>query len=323
MYRHELEYTDNEIIDIVSKGYGIKILKLNYVDIGSFYVFILDIENNNKLFLKIYPKEKSLVPIQPTIQSLNKMGTVLHRLRHGSGIKNLSYCIPNLQGKYCYETPKFIFIIFEYVEGFHPEYSPNQLNSDKLAEIFTHLHSVPPSKFPDLDRENFDIQFALGIAPWIYQQITIINTKNADVMLAVLHKEKGKLIHALENLQNWQDIYSKKVMNYVITHGDPHHYNVLQTPLDLWLVDWDGIKIAPIERDLWFYEDMPLFDIYSKLNNNYKIDIQLCHFYRLQRFLEDIHYYLNQVLLGKNSTVHQSEEDKDNFLNHWGWKLCL
>lgn len=323
MYRDELEYTDDELTDLVYKGYGIKIKKMNYLNIGSFYAFIIDIEDNKKLFLKIYPKDKSLVPIQPSIESLNKMGTTLHRFRREFNINNLSYCIKNLAGQYCYETSKLILIIFEYISGNHPSYSPNQLKSDRLANIFYQLHSIPLNKFTYLESENFDIQYATGLMPWITHEIKITNKKYADVMISILNERKEQLINELENLKQWKEEYLKKQIKYVITHGDAHHYNVIQTDIDLWLVDWDGLKIAPIERDLWHYENMPLIDEYNKWNPDYKIDIKLCHFYRLQRFFEDLHYYLNQVLQGKNSTEHQSIEDKDAFLTHWGWKICL
>ena len=53
MYRDELKYSDDELIDLIYKGYCIKIKKMTYVDIGSFYAFIIDTVDNKKLFLKI------------------------------------------------------------------------------------------------------------------------------------------------------------------------------------------------------------------------------------------------------------------------------
>ena len=109
----------------------------------------------------------------------------------------------------------------------------------------------------------------------------------------------------------------------VITHGDAHHYNIIQTKDNLWLVDWDGVKIAPKERDLWHYEGVSLFMEYQKIDPTYKINHELCHWYRLQRFLEDCRYYLERVLLNKNSTEAQNEQDVDSFLTHWGWQVCI
>ncbi len=37
----------------------------------------------------------------------------------------------------------------------------------------------------------------------------------------------------------------------VITHGEPHSANVLQTPGGFVMVDWESVLLAPPERDLW------------------------------------------------------------------------
>jgi spectinomycin phosphotransferase len=37
----------------------------------------------------------------------------------------------------------------------------------------------------------------------------------------------------------------------VVTHGEPHAGNVINTPAGLCLVDWETVGLAPPERDLW------------------------------------------------------------------------
>lgn len=323
MARNELDYSDNQLMDMLYAGYGIKARKLEFVDIGSFYAFTIIAETNKKLFLKIYPKDQFLVPIHPSIESLENMGNTLNRFRNEFDIQKISYCTPQNSGRYCFETEKLIFIVFEHIEGIHPSYSPNQLAADKLAEIFIQLHHVPTGKFPYLEKENFNIEYALGLSQWINHQVKIKDALYADSMLSLLDSHKEQLKASLSNLIKLKDHYSKQQIPFVITHGDAHHYNVMQTNVDLWLVDWDGLKIAPIERDLWHYENAPLIEYYCKQAPNYKIDRDLCRYYQLQRFFEDSRYYLEQVLFAKNFTKEQSEQDVLSFLNHWGWTLCL
>ncbi|BCZ97219.1 TPA: hypothetical protein ACJIT8_003330 [Legionella pneumophila] len=55
----------------------------------------------------------------------------------------------------------------------------------------------------------------------------------------------------------------------------------------------------------------------------FTINKGLCEFYRLHRFFEDCRYSLEQMLLGKNTMAMQFEEDKNSFLKHWGWSVCL
>jgi spectinomycin phosphotransferase len=42
---------------------------------------------------------------------------------------------------------------------------------------------------------------------------------------------------------------------WVVTHGEPHAANVIQTSEGRVLVDWDTVAIAPPERDLWMLVD--------------------------------------------------------------------
>jgi aminoglycoside phosphotransferase (APT) family kinase protein len=42
---------------------------------------------------------------------------------------------------------------------------------------------------------------------------------------------------------------------WVVTHGEPHAANVIQTSEGRVLVDWDTVAVAPPERDLWMLDD--------------------------------------------------------------------
>jgi spectinomycin phosphotransferase len=40
----------------------------------------------------------------------------------------------------------------------------------------------------------------------------------------------------------------------VVTHGEPHPGNFIRTPKGLRLIDWDTVRLAPAERDLWLVD---------------------------------------------------------------------
>lgn len=323
MSRNELHFTDQELLDYLYEGFKVQALTLHFIEVGSFYGFVVETNLDKKYFLKVYPKHQSLVPIHPTMDSLNQTGIALNRFKKEFGLNNISYMLANLHGDYCFETKELVLTLFDYIEGVHPTYLPNQLLADKMASILFQLHQIPIESFSSFEREHFDISYALGMNDWINHKVKIIDSIHSKEMLSLLEKHKEQLLNKLIQLQGWKKHFSQQKIPFVITHGDPHHYNVLQTPLDVWLVDWDGIKIAPRERDLWHYEQAPMIQFYQKLNPQYKTNPELCQFYQLQRFFEDSRYYLEQVLLGKNKTMQQSEEDKNAFLSHWGWSICF
>ena len=90
---------------------------------------------------------------------------------------------------------------------------------------------------------------------------------------------------------------------------------MLQTSEEFYLIDWDDLKVGPRERDLWFYESTPLMAEYVQLEPGFILNQELCLFYRLQRFLDDLRFYLET----QTSTPEQAQENIRFFCDHWGW----
>ncbi|WP_419418735.1 phosphotransferase [Legionella sp. D16C41] len=323
MRRNELKYSDQQLIVLIEQGYHIKGVQLHFIDTGSFYSFIIQTEKNKKFFLKIYPKNQPLVPIPPTTNTLHNMAMTLYRFRHEFGLKHVPCIIKTIKDTFCFDTYELTLILCNYIVGSHPSYLPNELLFDKLASLLAKLHQLPTAEFTYFAQEDFDISYGLGLLNYFKQKSLFKDNIHTASLFSQLKIYQNQLIEKLEQLKTWQKQLQQKNIPLAITHGDPHHYNILQTQKEVWLVDWDGIKIAPIERDLWHYQDTNLLTSYSTLNPNSTIDLTLCKFYQLQRFFEDIRYYLEQILLKRNSTRAQDELDKEAFLNHWGWQCCL
>ncbi|KTC85161.1 hypothetical protein [Legionella brunensis] len=57
MRRKELSFSNEQVIDFLYQGYQIKAIQLEFIDIGSFYGFIVTTKDNKKLFLKIHPQD--------------------------------------------------------------------------------------------------------------------------------------------------------------------------------------------------------------------------------------------------------------------------
>jgi spectinomycin phosphotransferase len=52
----------------------------------------------------------------------------------------------------------------------------------------------------------------------------------------------------------------------VVTHGEPHPANLMETGRGLVLIDWDTVAVAPPERDLWMLGDDPeALTLYGRL----------------------------------------------------------
>jgi spectinomycin phosphotransferase len=87
----------------------------------------------------------------------------------------------------------------------------------------------------------------------------------------------------------------------VVTHGEPHAGNVMQTGSGLALVDWDTVAVAPPERDLWMLPDFG--DLYTELTGT-SVDPQALDYFRLLWELKDWAEYLNLL-----RAPHEQTED--------------
>lgn len=196
MLRSELSVSDHQLIHYLYQGYQIKAIQLDFVDTGSFYAFIVTTTENKKFFLKIYPHHQSLVPIPPSQESLTQMAITLQRLRNEFGLINCSYIISDATGHVSFTKDELTFILFEYIKGFHPSYSPNQLSADALAHLFFQLHHIPIQKFPELSHEDFDISVALGLKEWLLQKTETKDSPHNKAMLSRLKQNKQAKVNS-------------------------------------------------------------------------------------------------------------------------------
>ena len=77
----------------------------------------------------------------------------------------------------------------------------------------------------------------------------------------------------------------------MLCHGDAHGNNVIQGER-LVLADWEDLRWAPPEADLFMYAWHPygreLLEAYTAARPGYRINYSLLHFYALRRRIEDI-----------------------------------
>jgi spectinomycin phosphotransferase len=93
--------------------------------------------------------------------------------------------------------------------------------------------------------------------------------------------------------------------SWVVTHGEPHAANVMQTRDGRLLVDWDTVALAPPERDLWMLVagGRDAADTYVRAMGTQPNEAALDYF-RLTWDLKDFAEYLNVL-----RSPHQENED--------------
>jgi spectinomycin phosphotransferase/16S rRNA (guanine(1405)-N(7))-methyltransferase len=133
----------------------------------------------------------------------------------------------------------------------------------------------------------------------------------------------GLIIDSAPPLLSVLDRYDRKVaaalsteVRAVITHGEPHQGNTIDTPSGLRLVDWDTTLLAPPARDLWRLGGPgdDLIRAYEELTGS-RVDPAWLGVYRARWDLADLAVYASQF-----ARAHPGDANDDA---SWGWMQSL
>lgn len=169
----------------------------------------------------------------------------------------------------------------------------------QLAAILAGLHAhgaEVPAPTEGL-REDFALPFMEGLA-------TILRGDYAcEALRGALAPYTAQIGEAMAALQGLADALRRDPPRQVLCHTDVHGWNLMWAE-HLYLIDWEGLRLAPVEADLFSFADGFFFDYaqdafmaaYREARGGYQVDATAMAFYRLRRRLEDIAAFADSVL---------------------------
>ncbi|MBO9692845.1 phosphotransferase [Chryseobacterium sp.] len=87
--------------------------------------------------------------------------------------------------------------------------------------------------------------------------------------------------------------------SFVLCHTDIHNWNIIADESNIHLIDWEGIKYAPAEADIFgIYQEVyfPEFmKYYQDLRPSYKINMELLRYYMISRHMTDLWEGIEQL----------------------------
>lgn len=96
-----------------------------------------------------------------------------------------------------------------------------------------------------------------------------------------------------------------------LCHTDIHNWNLMQFKQQLILIDWEGLRLAPVEADMMFLVDKPYYNrflsIYRKSHKDFVINPDALQFYQEKRKLEDIWEFIEQLLFDNQDTQERAD----------------
>lgn len=249
-------------------------------------------------FLKVYEKSRASTPKWTAL--IDNYVPILMWLLHHSGLKG-KIPVPLLTntGHYQCEDENGIYLLYEYIHG--ETIGDNVLTreqvsqlSEIIAELHCHGEDIPMGT--DAVKEDFQVPFL--------QPLTNILDMEYCKMPSEVRERLQPYIGQIQDLVHTVIKLSGRLkngnVNMALCHTDLHHWNLMQSEQQLMLIDWEGLKLAPVEADMMFLVHEPYYDqfmsIYQKYHHDYVINADALQFYQGRRKLEDIWEFLEQLL---------------------------
>jgi len=298
------------IHEALSNQYGLRIRTVAEVQGGwSASAFVVDTDTG-KYFVKLYDKNRPSV--QPWIQRMAHYMPIVLWLSDSTPLKNRMVApIYTKDNGYKAESARWILSVYPFVEG--ETLCETKLSSDQihqLAETLALLHSY---------KENIPVPTGLITEtyslPFLERLSEILRTKGIPHNLkTVMSQHAGVMQKAINDLTILAEKLRRNPPANALCHTDVHGWNLMWGE-KLILIDWEGLRLAPIEADLFAFSDRFFFDYakeaffsaYKRVCPAYMVNETAMRYYRLRRRLEDISEFAHSIA---NDGPVQSEMEK-------------
>lgn len=274
-------------------------------------------------FVKVYDKKRPSV--QSWIERMDLYLPVTYWLYDNTPLKD-KMVVPLLtsSGHYKGESERYITLLYPLVYGVTIGDRPlTSVQIQQLATILAELHtygSSIPVPTGGMD-EDYSLPFLHGLLKALSAEAT-----QPDLQ-AVLSPHKAIIKREAEALQEVAAFLRKRRTYGVLCHTDVHGWNLMWSN-KLILIDWEGLRIAPAEADLFTlspgfffdYAKEAFMDAYKRNRKEYRENKDALRFYRLRRRLEDIAEFWDSI---ENDTL--TAEERENALSNLNkecWKLA-
>lgn len=260
-------------------------------------------------FLKVYEKSRASTPKWTAL--IDDYVPVLLWLEEHSRLKGkIPVPILTKDGRYQCEDDDGIYLLYEYIVG--DTIADTELTKDQvrqLAEMIAELHrygeEVP--LVTSAMKESFTV-------PFLEQLRSTLDGELPDHLGKELLHHIDRLKKLMLKVEELSEALKNRDLRMALCHTDVHGWNLMSTGQHLKLIDWEGLKLAPVEADMMSFVDEPYFSefmrIYANTHRQYEVNIEALTFYQGRRKLEDVWEFMEQLLYDE-----QNDEERTSTLN--------
>jgi spectinomycin phosphotransferase len=170
-----------------------------------------------------------------------------------SGLEFVLAPLPDMAGEPLRPvTPRWAMSVYPFLDGDRvgPGPWPAGFDLTPMARLLARLHAAPVPDFAPRWPDPGDVlpQRLADMLPDLDSPWT--GGAQAENARATLRAARPGLDRLLQHFHELKGRLDKDSGPWVVTHGEPHSANVMQTRIgELRLIDWDSIRVAPPERE--------------------------------------------------------------------------
>jgi len=293
---------DNELAVILASAYNITPTSITPVRGGcSAKAYRVAGADGVEYFVKEY--DSSLPTTRVFVERSDSYMPVLHWLSESKALRGRVLApVQTRRGAYKVEAGNAVYTLFLYVRGEVPGVGGmTAAQTAELAETLALLHAAGttiPFEMPGL-REDVSL-------PFCDRLMRFLNAMGAEhgALYERIAPHAEMLRAAIGESLRLRDAVRLGYAPLSLCHGDAHGNNVIQSER-LVLADWEDLRVAPAEADLficaWHKHGSALLAAYSSARPGYRVNRELLGFYVLRRRIEDVWFDVQRL----------TEEDPD------------
>ena len=293
---------DEEIIACLLDAYGLTIDKILFLPLGADFntaVYRVTTNNGSDYFLKLRSGEflEASVSVPKYLADL--------------GIKQVIPPLVTKTGELGASLASFKAILYPYVEGHNGvDDKPSDNHWVQFGATVKKLHSlsIPSSITQDVSRETFSSKWRETVKAFLMCiENEVFEEPVAVKMAAFLKSKRCEILKLVKRAEKLAITIQKQPLDYILCHADMHGWNlIVDKEGALYIVDWDTLIFAPVERDLMFVgagiwdssltaaeEESLFYQGYGQITINKDV---LCY-YRFERIIQDIGDYCEYIFL--------------------------
>lgn len=287
--------TQDELIESLEATYNIHII--NCVPGPRQIVaqtYIVDDATGKQYFCKIIDHHLLIPGIIQTLPVVEQM--------YKNGIDKICYPIHGNKGLYFYIGHSLV-VLFNYI----PVTQGINYNSYILGSMIANVHAITPKITAAAPLENFEFP---NRDFFIESLDGTLQSNNPDIVVQqlkiLLQEHEAEVRKYMDEFATIAASCKANTKSLVLTHGDLGNNILAKTPDDLYIIDWDEMRLAPAERDVFMNDENAEFMAgYKSIRPDFIVDLELRRFCILQRYFERMNIYFTQILDNTNPNEYR------------------